>query len=232
MDALGARATNHGTFDASSRLILPIQARSQLLPLLKNPSFNPALACLRIYPPSVIPYIADAFLSTPEQRSCRPPDKFWTLIHSVTERGDSDDMVLKGEDREQKEGIVEVEIRRKGNRKGIERTLEGWQVRSNKEENWFEQVDACDWDQLECLRALVCRRMRPSNAASDIKEQMQGVPFELMLTASQEVARARVPLPFMAEVSTSVVGKGGAILYEADSADDIDEDDPDEDLDL
>lgn len=76
------------------------------------------------------------------------------------------------------------------------------------------------------------------------------VPFNLKLTPSQEKSRAQVPLPYAHEGQISfrmcdyrckcrVAGKPmpsvptrGAILYEPDSADDIDDDDPDEDLDI
>jgi len=50
--------------------------------------------------------------------------------------------------------------------------------------------------------------------------------FNLDLTAEQRESRAKVPLPYAHKE------KGGAIFYDPDSADDIDDDDPDEDLDI
>jgi len=85
----------------------------------------------------------------------------------------------------------------------------------------------------------------------------QDVSFNLTLTASQHRSRAQVPLPyshdgeeicagilyFITKIRASYTGTGTAnktsapdssavILYDPDSADDIDDDDPDEDLDI
>lgn len=78
--------------------------------------------------------------------------------------------------------------------------------------------------------------------------------FNLTLTASQQHSRAQVPLPYShdGEVICTVTtrlsltsglssgngslnkapGSSAVILYDPDSADDIDDDDPDEDLDI
>jgi elongator complex protein 5 len=83
---------------------------------------------------------------------------------------------------------------------------------------------------------------------------VQDVPFNLTLTASQHQSRARVPLPYSHNGEASYVEfywptpNVGAVLpgqdtanktsdpavihYDPDSADDIDDDDPDEDLDI
>lgn len=81
-------------------------------------------------------------------------------------------------------------------------------------------------------------------------DTIQTLSFNLKLTPSQEKSRAQVPLPYAHEGQISLVcnyrckcriaGKpmpsapstSGAIFYEPDSADDIDDDDPDEDLDI
>ena len=85
-----------------------------------------------------------------------------------------------------------------------------------------------------------------------VQDPTQNVPFNLNLTPSQRESRAQVPLPyaheglFLHHVSSFIPfwpespGKplekpakaAGVILYEPDSADDIDDDDPDEDLDI
>lgn len=60
-----------------------------------------------------------------------------------------------------------------------------------------------------------------------------GVSFELNLTPEQRESRAKVPLPYAHKgIPDSEKGASGAILYDPDSADDIDDDDPDEDLDI
>jgi len=49
------------------------------------------------------------------------------------------------------------------------------------------------------------------------------LPFNLSLTEAQRAARETVVLPF-----SPAAGGGAAIIYEPDSADDIDEEDPDD----
>lgn len=78
----------------------------------------------------------------------------------------------------------------------------------------------------------------------------QNISFNLQLTAEQQQSRAQVPLPyahegkFKATISfdpfahdipfkgNPIPAQSAAIFYDPDSADDIDDDDPDEDLDL
>lgn len=73
--------------------------------------------------------------------------------------------------------------------------------------------------------------------------------FNLNLTTSQQESRAQVPLPYAHEgnsfpssfipsflihkpLGQPLADTGGAIFYDPDSADDIDDDDPDDDLDI
>jgi elongator complex protein 5 len=63
------------------------------------------------------------------------------------------------------------------------------------------------------------------------------IPFNLSLTPAQAASRADVPVPYAHEgdegqPSSSKTGGGGKILFEPGSEDDMDEDDPDEDLDF
>lgn len=80
-------------------------------------------------------------------------------------------------------------------------------------------------------------------------DPMASLSFNLNLTDEQHAARAQVPLPYahegkknyMLNLSHSLIGAdpcsgqvpdAAAILYDPDSADDVDDDDPDEDLDI
>ncbi|SCV71087.1 BQ2448_2675 [Microbotryum intermedium] len=62
------------------------------------------------------------------------------------------------------------------------------------------------------------------------------LPFNLSLTSSQESARSSVPLPFVAKEGDAAMYQGlggvGKVEYEPDEGDDMDNDDPDEDLEV
>ena len=57
------------------------------------------------------------------------------------------------------------------------------------------------------------------------------LPFNLSLTDTQHLAREDVALPFKPREDGGMY-KGGAIAYQAESEDDIDDEDPDEDLEI
>lgn len=114
------------------------------------------------------------------------------------------------------EFVVELIIRgvgAEGGRRTTERILEGWDGKGTER---FERLGS--------LKALLSRK------ETDVKplDPMQNVPFNLHLTKSQEESRGRVPLPYVHQSSATC----STIYYEPDSADDIDDDDPDEDLDI
>ncbi|KAL4261144.1 Elongator complex protein 5 [Pleurotus pulmonarius] len=69
-------------------------------------------------------------------------------------------------------------------------------------------------------------------AEQSIPDPTQNVSFNLNLTPQQQQSRAQVPLPYAHESSKPDPIQGAAIFYDPDSADDIDDDDPDEDLDI
>ena len=88
-----------------------------------------------------------------------------------------------------------------------------------------------------------------SSSAQSAPDPTQNLPFNLSLTSSQQESRASVPLPYAHEGIFSLIrarivlimsfpgtpvpsNRPGAIFYDPDSADDIDDDDPDEDLDI
>jgi elongator complex protein 5 len=59
----------------------------------------------------------------------------------------------------------------------------------------------------------------------------QNLSFNVNLTPSQQESRAQVPLPYAHEGKPPEIPTS-SIIYDPDSADDIDDDDPDEDLDI
>ena len=63
------------------------------------------------------------------------------------------------------------------------------------------------------------------------------LPFNLRLTDSERVARSQVKLPYMLDHNQKAAqldgpSTGGQIIYRPDDADDFDEEDPDDDLDI
>ncbi|TFY51774.1 hypothetical protein EVJ58_g10388, partial [Rhodofomes roseus] len=90
----------------------------------------------------------------------------------------------------------------------------------------------CELSALGALKALFVRRIAEEQAAPD---PTQNLSFNLNLTDEQQRSRAQVPLPYAHEgkpTEQTTVPLPAAILYDPDSADDLDDDDPDEDLDI
>ena len=56
--------------------------------------------------------------------------------------------------------------------------------------------------------------------------------FNLSLTEREKDDRSRVPLPYMHHKQAGGTASGGKIFYQPDDADDFDEEDPDDDLDI
>ena len=63
-----------------------------------------------------------------------------------------------------------------------------------------------------------------------------GLTFNLSLTEQQKEARSNLQLPYLLDEKVKKsqldLGKKGQIFYEADEVDDLDEEDPDDDLNI
>ncbi|KAG2120954.1 uncharacterized protein F5147DRAFT_741810 [Suillus discolor] len=205
-----------------SILALHVQP-SPLLELLTQTSLSPTLIHLTAHPPAIITHIASAYLTHPPPAG--PADKFWSIFIPFSERIHESERLVYGPEgngtsagawvsKGTREFVVEVLIRG-GGKRGVERIVEGW------------RGDVpCDLQALDSLKSIWTRR-KTEEARPD---PTQNVSFNLNLTPSQERSRAQVPLPYAHEGNP--VTTTGAILYDPDSADDIDDDDPDEDLDI
>ncbi|EPQ60772.1 hypothetical protein GLOTRDRAFT_124520 [Gloeophyllum trabeum ATCC 11539] len=226
----------------------PSPSPTPLLPLLAQTRFSPALTHLTAHPPALLAHIAAAYLTPPPPLSA--PERFFRVFAPLAaRRGEVERLVLGGDGAEgegEGEAVVEVVVRSAGGRRGVERVLEGWKSGA-----------ACSLAEMDSLRRVFARKggagAEEQQAAAD---PAHGVPFNLSLTPEQQQARARVPLPYAHEGTRSphppihstpradhiffrVLGQApapaappGAIYYDPDSADDIDDDDPDEDLDI
>jgi elongator complex protein 5 len=83
---------------------------------------------------------------------------------------------------------------------------------------------------LETLKPLTKKKQNEISVGTS--DPTQNLPFNLSLTSSQQESRAQVPLPYAHEGTPITNNSPAAIFYDPDSADDIDDDDPDEDLDI
>ncbi|PBK77270.1 hypothetical protein ARMSODRAFT_272069 [Armillaria solidipes] len=210
-----------------SRLTLHLQSTCPLLPLLVQTSFSSTLAQLIAHPPALLVHLATEYLTPPPPAS--PEPKFWGVFLPVSERESDLERIIFGQDGEGSgpsgEFVVEVILRgggdHSGRRKAVERVLEGWDV---------TQSSPVELTSMESLKK-VFGKTAVEEAAPD---PTQNLSFNLNLTPSQQQARSQVPLPYAHEGKAleTPAPTAGSILYDPDSADDIDDDDPDEDLDI
>lgn len=195
-----------------------------LLAVLTQTNLSPTLTHIVAHPSALINHLASSYLTPPPPAGS--PEKFWSVFIPVSERAHESQTLVYGSGGtgtssgwgvDTREFVVELVVRgagAEGRKRSIERTIEGW--RGDAPE---------DLRNLDSLKSIWARKKSTDENPLD---PTQNVSFNLNLTPSQEKSRAQVPLPYVHE-GKSVTA---AILYEPDSADDIDDDDPDEDLDI
>ncbi|KAJ7103481.1 hypothetical protein B0H15DRAFT_215891 [Mycena belliarum] len=207
---------------SASRLVIHAVSPSPLLPLLSQPAFSPSLTHVISHPSSLLVHLSTEYLTLPPPLSTEA--KFWGIFLPISERGEETERLIFGTDGEgtgdNDELVIEVILRGDGEglrRRGVDRTLQGWSITRGLR----------PLSDLNTLRSLWSRTVVEPTVA----DPTQNVPFNLNLTASQQNSRAQVPLPYVHEgkPATSV---SAAIFYDPDSADDLDDEDPDEDLDI
>ncbi|KAH9898452.1 hypothetical protein C8Q73DRAFT_664127 [Cubamyces lactineus] len=211
----------------TSRLILHVLASSTILPILTQTHLSPSLTHVIAHPTALLTHLSSAYLTPPPPLSA--PEKFWGIFIPISERHwESEKLVFGtgGEGGGLQEFVAEVIVRGgadgSGRRRGLERTLEGWSPSLG---------GPCELRELEVLKPLWTNK--PTTDVQDAPDPTQNLSFNLNLTPQQQRARAQVPLPYAHEGKTSEQTPNfAAILYDPDSADDIDDDDPDEDLDI
>jgi len=232
-----------------STLILHLTLLSNLLPLVQQPSFSPSLIHISAHPPALLPYIASEFLSPPPSPSSSPTDptalKFWSVFTPLTQpsrSGEVEALVFSQRDRPagaQDEIVVEVLTRAHSGelstlggasasmhtgarRRAVERVLEGWNAVKD---------GPCKLEDLTSLKSLWRRN---AVVEQDAPDPTKNLSFNLSLTESQQDSRSKVPLPYEHEGKPSDPSRShtAQILYDPDSADDLDDEDPDEDLDI
>ncbi|RPD82619.1 hypothetical protein L226DRAFT_556366 [Lentinus tigrinus ALCF2SS1-7] len=211
----------------SSRLIIHVLAPCPLIPILTQTRFSSSLTHITAHPPALLTHLSSAYLTPPPPLS--PPEKFWGVFIPISERHYESEKLVFGQNGEgsgPQEFVVEVLVRGgadgSGRRRGIERVLEGWSSAVG---------GPCDLRDLESLRTLWAKKLVYETQAA--VDPTQNLSFNLNLTPEQQRSRAQVPLPYAHEGKPAETTRTpAAILYDPDSADDLDDDDPDEDLDI
>ncbi|KAI0374221.1 hypothetical protein BV20DRAFT_1011008, partial [Pilatotrama ljubarskyi] len=211
----------------SSRLILHGLAPSPILPILTQTRFSPSLTHIIAHPTALLTHLASSYLIPPPPLSAL--DKFWGVFIPISERHyEAEKLVFGtgGEGSGLQEFVVEIILRGgadgSGRRRGVERVLEGWSPAVG---------GPCELRELEELKALWSKK--PVLQTQNAPDPTQNLSFNLNLTPEQQRSRAQVPLPYAHEGKpTEQNNAPAAILYDPDSADDLDDDDPDEDLDI
>ena len=239
-----------------STLTLHVLQPSPLLGPLTQTSFFPSLTHIISHPPILLTHLATAYLTPPPPSSL--PEKFWGVFSPISERGYESEKLVFGPGGEgpgggMSEFVVELVVRGDGRRRAVEKVLEGWAKGGPCELESLESLKTI-WSKKSVE---VCTDTNFSLLHHDLSlhtlqagpDPTKHVSFNLNLTASQQQSRAQVPLPYAHEGEFSPLGPefhltiipgkpiekqtaSAAILYDPDSADDIDDDDPDEDLDI
>ncbi|KAG8219852.1 hypothetical protein J3R82DRAFT_830 [Butyriboletus roseoflavus] len=233
-------ASNSQTYKFIKSLLSLITSRSQpsvlilhlllcpLLPILTQTHLSATLTHIIAHPPSLLTHIASSYLTPPPPAGSA--DKFWTVFIPVSERVRESEALVYGPEgsgtctgggEDLPEFVVELILRgAEGRKRGIERTIEAW--------------NGINPEHLQKLDSLKSIWSQSGSLDKKPTDTTQTLSFNLKLTPSQEKSRGQVPLPYAHEGKPmpSVPSMKGAIFYEPDSADDIDDDDPDEDLDI
>lgn len=194
-----------------SRLILHFSTHSPLRDLVLTPRLSSTLAHVIAHPPALLKHLATTHLTPPPPAST--PDRFWSVFAPLSARTWEVERIVLGPGGVGlcDDGEVVLQVVTRGRGRNVERDLDGWTLNG-----------PCSLSDLDSLKGILEDRGKPRRAE-------HVTSFNLDLTPEQRESRAKVPLPYAHKDASQ---SSGAILYDPDSADDIDDDDPDEDLDI
>ncbi|KAH9968947.1 hypothetical protein BC827DRAFT_1121909 [Russula dissimulans] len=211
-----------------SRLVLHFSTPSSpLRDLVLAPRLSPTLAHIIAHPPALLTHLATAQLTPPPPASA--PERFWRVFAPLSARAWEVEQIVLGPGgagpSDDGEMVLEVLSRApEGRGRNVERELEGWSSSSAAADR------PCSLSELDSLKAIFEDRGKTEVRESQFPQlDTPEVSFNLNLTPDQRKSRAQVPLPYAHKDASQ---PSGTILYDPDSADDIDDDDPDEDLDI
>lgn len=135
-----------------SKLVLPVSAKSPLLPQLISVSLSNTLTHITLHSPELVSHVAKTYLTPPPLADVHPTPKFWSVFLPVAQRGEGERLVLAGQDGAKlsmNEGVAEILVR--AGRKGPERTLEAWRLQD-------DVVIACKCGDLTGLQGIAVER--------------------------------------------------------------------------
>ncbi|KAH7099007.1 hypothetical protein BKA62DRAFT_772839 [Auriculariales sp. MPI-PUGE-AT-0066] len=214
IDSLDTLAEDLGSHASAARLVQSVitlletrPAGSRLiLPLLAPSSIAPHLSAFR--PRTELILHAPHLLRHLAKDYSTPPSnmRIWTLLPQLAARREGERLV---DGSPNVHGVAVVEVI-KPERKGVARVLEVW-----------ADGQAYRIDRLGLGAALP--EAQPVQPQPDA-----GLSFKLSMTPDEQAARSQVALPYAHTGQQSA----GEIIYDPDSADDFDDDDPDDDLDI
>jgi len=171
-------------------------------------------------------HLAIAQLTPPPPAS--DSDRFWRIFAPLSARTWEVEQIVLGAGcagpGDDGEIVLEVLTRApEGRGRNLERELEGWTADG-----------PCSLSELDSLKRTLEGKGKTGRAEHVTSDVTSDVSFNLNLTPEQRESRANVPLPYAhkGDSEKDASQSSGAILYDPDSADDIDDDDPDEDLDI
>jgi len=204
-----------------SRLVLHLTTPSPLRDHILAPRLSPTLAHIVAHPPALLLHLATTQLMPPPPAT--RPDRFWHVFSPLSSRTwEVEEIVLGpggGGPRNDGEMVIELVTRApEGVGRNLERDLLGW-LRDSP----------CSLSELDSLKSIL-----EDVGKTGSEQPTPHLSFNLNLTPEQQQSRANVPLPYAhkGELGRHASQSSGAILYDPDSADDIDDDDPDDDLDI
>ncbi|KAH8988846.1 hypothetical protein EDB92DRAFT_1935645 [Lactarius akahatsu] len=197
-----------------SRLVIHLTTPSPLRDHILAPRLSPTLAHVVAHPPALLLHLATAQLMPPPPAG--RPDRFWHVFSPLASRTWEVEEIVLGPG-----GGGARNDWGDGDRSGVGRNLE-------KELLGWLRDSPCSLSELDSLKPIF------EDVGKTASEQLTPhLSFNLNLTPEQQQSRTNVPLPYAHKgMQYAFSFKDHSILYDPDSADDIDDEDPDDDLNI
>jgi elongator complex protein 5 len=232
-----------------SRLILHFSTPSPLRDLVLTPRLSSTLAQVIAHPPALLKHLATTQLTPPPPAST--PDRFWSVFVPLSARTWEVERIVLGPGGVglSDDGEIVLQVVTRGRGRNVERDLDGWTLNGPCSLSDLDSLKGILEDRGKSPRAevseLPTRGVRQGNDVFWIARYVvQSGPHTRATGIPCQSAAAIRPQGYCVRSSHDLLchltrlsekdasHSSGAILYDPDSADDIDDDDPDEDLDI
>ncbi|GAA93976.1 uncharacterized protein L969DRAFT_15712 [Mixia osmundae IAM 14324] len=231
--------------DTATRIVLvhhvdlpsPTEQRTDIVALLQSPSMCASILRVALHPLALLQHLLDDLHLAPES------EQVYALLQTHLARGWGSGFSYATEEPHASEenstadGLGERRLARcilSYDARGLSSAERAGKV---KEERGVvallrkSEGDAASYQTAALSEVLIARSRREVKTASIAAADKDGLPadltFSLSLTDAQRQARDSVPLPFARDSTEQ-----GRIIYEPDSGDDLDEDEPDEGMEI